>query len=811
MRTKLLFVVLLLVSPAWAITASEICGDGIDDSLQTGGAASGTKGSCPGGYHDAEVGDGCDADCSAPDKDNDGYTSDGTLGSIGTNYTDVDDTKKLIYPGIYVGCNCGTGENSGWKLAQTNGSYGSCTCNASTPLCDSSTNSCFYIDCDSGNDSNSGTYASPWQTLGKASGGSGGTGLPSSPRTLVAGDTIYVWGTCSTTFTASAGSSALFDTVSDGTATDKISLVGYPGKSISLSNTNGYGVIWRGDYGVINGLTIASARTSANNATAVYGNGAQYLEVKNTYISSMSGHGDNNDAGIYVPGTHDTFIHHNFINDVVAATGNADNIAGITWLDDTGGANGANHRGEYNTIWNDSYNGSTNGRSVRTKHGVTGSESGTNKHRIKFNTFINFRGGGIVWSSSGLRAIGNRFTSDPSQYALKISDDSGTRFEDNIFTYNTVIGALGLMWNNPSNYSGTKSLTVSYNNVVGTAASYVSGNNDGILSIAGYETDAQKATLEAIPFLACDNNCWYSPNATAVFSYFGTTTGASDDEGDHYSFASWQGILSNRYDAASSLGSTGHTSPKYEGTGGCATKGWAPSVTSTTTTTTTTSTTTTTHAQFKAGVSFRSTSGYVTDPTDYTYCICSGSAGESYPQTRNTNGTGQSVTFGWTSTYTDQCRDRNTGVTNKQLAGMHSKPNNGSQINFRLDIPYTSSTYKVCLALGDYSNARARLYAQILDNATSRFIVDDTDGTSAAQRWTDAGGTERTDAAWGSSQTCQTGVSFASGILNMKIGTTTSTSDETDVAALYVEEETTTTTLPSVAIRQAQQKKKKKL
>src|SRR5207244_2805030 len=106
---------------------------------------------------------GCDKKCPAPDEDCDGYTSDGTVGAAGSTAKDVDDHNRDIIPGEYYACDCGSGANSGYRLAQTTGAYGSCTCNATTPLCEATgSGHCYYIDCGSGSDSSTtGDYPHP--------------------------------------------------------------------------------------------------------------------------------------------------------------------------------------------------------------------------------------------------------------------------------------------------------------------------------------------------------------------------------------------------------------------------------------------------------------------------------------------------------------------------------------------------------------------------------------------------------------------------------------------------------------------------
>lgn len=525
--------------------AVEICGNGIDDVAATGGTPNGTLGSCPAGYMDAVIGTGCDAKCATPDEDNDGYTSDGSLSSQGSTAIDCDDHNKKIYPGISIATGC-SGTNV--RLCQTDGTYGSCGAFSCTKFVDCGNSTGLASDSNNGN-----TYTTPYLTLGKVSGG-GGTGLPASPYTLVADDTVCMIGTgvCNTTFTSGTGStSTIFETVSDGTAGHTIALKRYPGSTATISNSNGFGFVIRGDYFLLEGVEGATARTSANNASFVYGLATTGVEIRNIYIASMSGMGNNNDSGIYFNGNHDTNFHHNFLHNIKAASGtDVNNIWGITWLDETATANCANHVGKYNTFWNDTFDDTLYGGGLRAKHGCTDAETGVNGHRIEFNSFTLPGQEAISWSSAGLRAYGNRFSLDVTGYAFVFSQVNGVRHENNQIKYNTMLSGLGLVsWNFPY-YSAPESLYIDHNVAVASTTSFAAGNHEGLVDIDGYGSDAQKTTVDG-GMLTCDYNCWYSPNATANFAYFSMNSGAgghgpAGNAGSNYTFSggtSWQTTL----------------------------------------------------------------------------------------------------------------------------------------------------------------------------------------------------------------------------------------------------------------------------
>lgn len=182
----------------------------------------------------------------------------------------------------------------------------------------------------------------------------------------------------------------------------------------------------------------------------------------------------------------------------------------------------------------------------------------------------------------------------------------------------------------------------------------------------------------------------------------------------------------------------------------------------------------------KIGINFRASAPYVTDGTDECYDLGIDAA---YPIV---NRCSLGATYGWTAIYADCPRDRNNAL-DRRLAGMCQQPNTG-QGTFRLNIVNTTSTYKICLALGDGSFGKD-VYAELRDNATVRFTVSDL--SVAGGSFVDANGTELTAANWAASQVCKTGISIASGILILAIGANGGGGHAGDsaVAHLYVEEE----------------------
>lgn len=541
-RSKLRCVLLFALLPGSAHAVSdEICGNGIDDPLQTGGSANGTKGSCPAGFMDSVVGLGCDRKCPGVDQDDDGYTSDGTTGTAGTTNVDCDDTNRLIFPGVYVPDSVSS--PTGYKLCQTSGSYSSVVLNADTPLCEATGSGvCKYIHCGTGNNANTGTYASPYQTLGKVAGGSPGS-PPGSPFTLTAGSVVYVLGgTCSTTY-SNGTYNVLADFTADGTSTDKIRIKRYPGSTATFVTTDGPGFLASGDHTTYEDIDISTARTSALIASSFRVSGDN-VRISRVYAHDLGGHGDNNDGCVHFEHTSGGTVDHSFFEDCKRQTGNVDNIHAIGWLDDDGVASECqNHSAKWNTIWYSTYDDTVNGACWRQKHGCLNSDVGVNGHPIMYSSCTNAVKG-IYWNSSGLDASDLVF-SDVHRTIYIGESGENTPQENNELSYSTIVDSSNLQWNYPYYTSGTETLAVNHIVMTDDDASYSSGNIEGIFSIDGYGTDAQKTQFEAEAFLTSDYNCFYNALTALVFSYFSAPSGSgghgpAGNAGGNYSFANWK-------------------------------------------------------------------------------------------------------------------------------------------------------------------------------------------------------------------------------------------------------------------------------
>lgn len=538
----LLLLLSLLPDVAQAVVP-EMPGDGIDN-----GTSSGTAGSCPEGYADAVYSSGCDLLLPEPDKDGDGYTSDGSLGSAGTTLVDCDDTDRTVYPGVHVADGC---SGSDYKTCQGNGTFTSCQAG---PLCEATgTGECKYIDCSSGDNANSGTYASPYATWGKVSGGSGGA-LPSSPFTLGPGDAVYLIGSgsCTTAFNTTVGGTpdtpVLFDGTVSGDSSNRILLARYPGSTALLTVTDGTAFVLEGaDYYTIRGFKGSTSWSSKATTSFVYGSFSDNTVISDLWVTRAEGNGDNNNGCIAMSHSNNVENRHNFLGDCVRAAGNVDNTAAIMMLDDEGAGEGADHYHHHNVKFWTTYSNTANGSGLFGKHGANLADVGENGHRYEHNYIINPRNA-IMWAGSGLRASGNLVywdapgneVSTSVQRVAHIFDNfTGGRMEDNRIEGNTFINGSMLYWQIPTYASTAEKLTFKRNVIVDNDDAYSYGNNEGVVAIAPYGSSANKTYFEANSQLDVDENCYFNTEATAlVFPYFVFSGGGSD-----YSFADWKSTV----------------------------------------------------------------------------------------------------------------------------------------------------------------------------------------------------------------------------------------------------------------------------
>src|SRR5271165_6677610 len=177
-------------------------------------------------------------------------------------------------------------------------------------------------------------------------------------------------------------------------------------------------------------------------------------------------------------------------------------------------------------------------------------------------------------------------------------------------------------------------------------------------------------------------------------------------------------------------------------------------------------------AQWQQGFDFRSTAGYVTDPSGNSHVL----ATTAYPTKSN------GVTFGWAKTSPVTGRDRNASL-DPRLAGVNFA-NNGSPATFYVDLP-SAGTYSLSLALGDagYQACWVQCQVQFLDGNTVLATV--TGGATNQGYFYDATGKNWSAAAWPSSNLSQQ-VTLTGTRLTVVVGTSKAASDNTPIAFLGV-------------------------
>lgn len=156
------------------------------------------------------------------------------------------------------------------------------------------------------------------------------------------------------------------------------------------------------------------------------------------------------------------------------------------------------------------------------------------------------------------------------------------------------------------------------------------------------------------------------------------------------------------------------------------------------------------------GVDFRQSSGFVTDPTNYTSDITQGS--NNYPTT-----TPQGVNVGWESGGAQiSTRDRNSSL-DPRIAGL-AFTFGGTGSTYRIDLP-SSGSYQVGLGAGDPAAG------QIVDidlYDTNTKLVTLSSGSISAGTVNDATNTNYSDAAWPGSQAMVT-QTFSTTICRFKV------------------------------------------
>jgi len=498
--------VVLDVGPGGCIPAAEICGDGIDQD-------------CSGG----------DLLCSTDDQDQDGFSSS----------VDCDNTNRYIYPGISAGCSAACGE--GTKTCQSNGTYSACSC---TPLCEATgSGTCYYVDAQSGSDSNPGTFAARWKTYLNLVEYAGGSSKPARWTSLQPGDVVYFMsGVYRDNYDYNGQQRTFSLRTVNGTATDPIVIKSYPGAHPAIWPKVQYtGMrLLQSNYITIEGFEILGA----------WGAGlaideSNHIELRNIWIHDTDGIDNNNVAGLYVVRAENLNIHHMLIHDNYDHTNH-----------DTGGIKTTNSR---NVVL-------FRGGGIRIHHSVlfqtppiTAPKTGgciTYKHsasvagsifEVDHNVFRNCATPSIGSGTFHTRIHHNLLIDSAP---IGIRDFGGvTHNEDIIIENNTIVNGIGLAYGSSTTYGPIGLLTFRDNIVVDNSTRH--HNENAMVVIDTYGNDSMYNTVVTNGNLAFSNNCYHNTaGVTMKWSLFAAGAPNFGTLGGLYSFADWKN-LGFGYDADS--------------------------------------------------------------------------------------------------------------------------------------------------------------------------------------------------------------------------------------------------------------------
>lgn len=183
---------------------------------------------------------------------------------------------------------------------------------------------------------------------------------------------------------------------------------------------------------------------------------------------------------------------------------------------------------------------------------------------------------------------------------------------------------------------------------------------------------------------------------------------------------------------------------------------------------------------YKAGINFRTTSAYVTDPAN-TGWMPSDEDGNDLPgaQTVTLAGTGDTIACGWAASGGTPSGSQITGAGTRdrdntfdpRVAGIHFIDANSIR-DFVITLPSTGD-YLVWLGAGDPSNGTSGGEYEILDSTTSRMTL--TQGAAASGAFYDATDALQTPPFWAISHDGGTGralrINFTTTTMRLRLGT----------------------------------------
>lgn len=512
MVKRWLALLFLVLTAANAYAVEEICGDGLDNDSSGG-----------------------DLPCPEPDKDLDGYTTDGT----GLGY-DCDDNSMFMpaQPWTRDGC-------SGLQAKKCNtatGSYGACT----TPT-EGATN--YYIDATSGNDANACSFASPCLTFLKFS-----QYISASPPggyiDLAAGRTVWVFnGTLDETYTdgstvrpsiytrrsGSSGSPiriwAPLSSNAPSVVVDPAACDGTPYCPAMSFIANNYvdvrGFVIQGGFheGTVDGVEGAGISTDGDNHV-----------FSANWVKNNEGPNGSNPCGISIADSpSNVSVDHNRVNDNYDRTAsknvNEKQICGYT---------GTGNSVTYNVVYNTAAKTDANDAAgcIWWKHGQ---DSASNT--IAYNRMWNCWDSSIGTMNSGTWIHHNLIVdSDP---IWPFYDWAGSYYvKGNIIEYNTLKNTRAYRID-PDLVSGTPTANTYRYNVVNDNSGSYSGETS-FITIHPYGTNANYTTWYTGGLYSINNNCYYNSAATALsFNLYAS----GESSGNTYNWTTWRSTAG--FDASS--------------------------------------------------------------------------------------------------------------------------------------------------------------------------------------------------------------------------------------------------------------------
>jgi len=405
-------------------------------------------------------GTGGDAACSGIDDDHDGYAS------VADGGNDCDDTDFQVIPGHYYPCNAGTGANTGTRLCQSNGTWGTCTANSVTPLCEATGSGvCKYIDCANGNDSTGdGSYGNPWKSfkcLGAFETGGTAPGCNIDPNP---GSVVYLKGsgTCTDSYDPDGGSNPrainilYLNASRSGTSTNRLVFKRYPGGTASITCpgvwTSGNNSAETGTFGFCvqmeNAAFVDFIDLDMGNGwgSILYANPADDLRVLRNYFHDEDGKADNNVAAMNSAASVRVEMSHNRIKDI-QDTHRTDefttNVSGAVFFNDQFGGD---HKFNWNRVWCTQAPGAPNrrcGSCVKWKHGAKSVAQGGMSvgNEMRGNICWNTENC-LIANTSSMNVHGN-LCYDALQYCFRFEEGNGNYnvLQDAHLHHNTCVNA----------------------------------------------------------------------------------------------------------------------------------------------------------------------------------------------------------------------------------------------------------------------------------------------------------------------------------------------------------------------------------